>query len=74
MVNSAQLPDRMLAIKSRKMPENKFPKIYTFLYIPSSYANIWGETKFQPQEFPQSGLRTQAAWTKSSLQDRLLIY
>ena len=32
--------DRMLAVKSRKTPENKF---------------FWGETKFQPREFPQSG-------------------
>ena len=26
-----------------------------FFYIPSSYAKIWGQEKFQPQEFPRSG-------------------
>ena len=40
--------DRMLAEKVKKAPE-------TLLHISSSYANIWGETKFQPREFPRSG-------------------
>ena len=26
-----------------------------FFHIPSGYAKIWGETKFQLPEFPQSG-------------------
>ena len=30
-----------------------------FFYIPSSYANILGETKFQLQEFPQSGWKAE---------------
>ena len=28
---------------------------FFFLDVPSSYAKIWGETKFQPWEFPRSG-------------------
>ena len=40
--------------------------IYLF-YIPSSYAKIWGETKFQLPEYPRSGSKAMSvvvhAWT-----------
>ena len=51
----------MLAVKSRKKRQEIFFFVNInlprndFFYIPSSYAKIWGQTKFQPREFPQSG-------------------
>ena len=44
--------DRILSVKSRKTPKIIF-------HISSSYAKIWGETKFQLQEFPQSGSKAE---------------
>ena len=52
--------DRMLAVKSRKTPENKFlfvkkkllKKRIIFLLVMPKY---WGETKFESREFPRSG-------------------
>ena len=35
--------------------KNYKKNILFLLHISSSYAKIWGETKFQPQEFPRSG-------------------
>ena len=35
-----------------------------FFYIPSSYAKIWGETKFQPREFPRSGSKAKGVEEK----------
>ena len=32
--------------------------------IPSSYAKIWGETNFQPWEFPRSGSKVEGVEEK----------
>ena len=40
-----------MAVRSRKTFKNQL----FLLHISSSYAKIWGETKFQPLEFPRSG-------------------
>ena len=55
--------DQMLAVKSRKTPENQFvlytnknsPNKIRFLHISSGYAKIWREIKCQPRECPRSG-------------------
>ena len=55
--------NQTLAIKSRKNARKSVFLLqkninYTqkyFLYIPSSYARMWGETNFQLREYPRSG-------------------
>ena len=42
------------SLKKKYPPKNIF-----FLDIPSSNANIWGQTNFQSQEFPRSGWKAE---------------
>ena len=66
--------DQTQAVKSReKTPEN----LFFLLHISSSYTKIWGKTKFQPREFPQSGskaIEEDRRERKSQLQWSLHIY
>ena len=41
-----------------------------FIDIPFTYAKIWGETNFKPQEFPQSGWKAEDVEEKKKKRKR----
>ena len=49
--------------KAVRKKQKKCSKI-SFFDIPSSYAKIWGETNFQPREFPRNGSKSEGVEEK----------
>ena len=61
----------MLAIKRRGKKSFFFHQIFFFfLHIPSSYANILGETNFQSREIPESGSKAKDGEKKERERER----